>query len=185
MLHVITSNPVNIKHLKQYANNFILVHTQPRVFIPSMNLPSYQFNIYHEEGMNLEEYEEYQSDNQFQYNFLEGVQPSTIIDSIAEAILNQDIHAKALDPDDDSEEHMIAFACDYQWNQSAVKRFNSWMKNKQSEIRAVNLFTVLKVPNMKKLSEYISSALSTNYVYAEDPIAFGYAVFRVLNGMVR
>lgn len=184
MLHVITSNPIAIKHLKQYANNFILVHTTSRLFIPSMNLPGYQLDIYHQDGMGLEEYEDYEDDSQFRYNFIPGIQPVTIIESIAEQILAEDQKARMLDSTN-PEEHMIAFVCDYEWNQSAVKCFNRYMREHESDITAVNLYTVLKVPSKAKLTEYVKMALSTEYVYPDDPVAFGYAVYRVLDGMVR
>lgn len=185
MLHVITSNPVDIKHLKQYANNFILVHTYAKIAIPSVNFATYFMDCYHQEGMDLSEYEDYEDDSQFRYSFEDAIQPGPAIETIAEKILNEDLAAKADTPDDNPEEHMVAFACDYRWNQSAVKRFNSWMREHNSEITAVNLFTVLKVPSMKKLAEYIKMALSTEFVYPDDPVAFGYAVYQTLNGMVR
>ena len=185
MLHVITSNPVDIKHLKQYANNFILVHTYAKIVIPSMTMANYFLDVYHEEGMDLSDYDDYSDDGQFRYSFHDAIQPGPAIETIAEKILTEDRVANAGDQNDNPEEHMVAFACDYRWNQSAVKKFNSWMREHDSEITAVNLYSVLKAPSSDKLVEYIKMALSTEYVYPEDPIAFGYAVYQVLNGMVR
>lgn len=185
MLHVITSNPIDIKHMKQYANNFVFTHTYSRLTIPSMNNSEFVFDVYHQEGMGLDEYEDYKSGNGFCYNFIEGIQPITIVESIAESIHGMELKAKAEDPDDNPEEHMVAFACGYQWNQSAVKVFNRWMKEHDSEITAVNLYQVLKAPSRDKLVEYVKMALSTEYVYPDDPVAFGYAVYQTLNGMVR
>ena len=184
MLHVITSNPVDIKHLKQYANNFILVHTCSRLFMPSVNIVGYYFDIYHQEGMDLTEYEDYEDDSQFHYEFSDGIQPGPIIETIAQKIYEEDQKAKAED-NTNPEEHMVAFACDYQWNQSAVKRFNQWMRERNCDITAVNIYTVLKAPSKERLADYVKMALSTEFIYLEDPVAFGYAVYRVLNGMVR
>ena len=185
MLRVITSNPVDIRHLKQYASNFVLVHTYEKLVVPSVNLATQFLDVYHEQGLDLAEYEDYEDDSRFRYSFMEAVQPGPAIESIAEVILTEDRLANADTPEDNPEEHMVAFACDYRWNQSAVKRFNSWMKEHYSEITAVNLYTVLKVPSKEKLAEYIKMALSTEFVYPDDPIAFGYAVYQTLNGMVR
>ena len=184
MLHVITSNPVDIKHLKQYASNFILVHTYAKLSIPSVNLATYHMDVYHEEGMELDEYDEYEDDGQFRYTFQSVIQPGPGIDTIAEKILNEDLVANA-NTGDNREEHMVAFACDYRWNQSAVKRFNAWMRENHADIQAVNLYNVLKAPSKEKLVEYMKMALSTEYIYPDDPIAFGYAVYQTLSGMVR
>lgn len=184
MLHVITSNVTGIKHLNGYVQNFILVDTTTRLSIPSVNDSYFQFDIYHEDGMDLESLEDYVDDSSFRYNLLTGIQPGPIIETMAEKILTEDQEAKAKDPTNPPE-MMIAFACDYDWNQSAVKRFNGYMKEHLSELRAVNLFTVLKVPSSEKLAEYVRMALSTEFVYPEDPVSYGYAVYQTLSGLVR
>ena len=64
MIHIVTSNPVAVKSLKDYNDNFIICHLQEKMLLPFANATmGFYFKVYHQDGMILDDFDEYEIGN--------------------------------------------------------------------------------------------------------------------------
>jgi len=175
MIHVITSNPLDIRSIKFYADDFVICDTYQKT-MPPMMVPVYQIDVYYHEDLDPVIFEDYEDEPDIRYMF----KP---VPSIIHAL--EDI-AEKLEPtekqSEDTDEHMLAVACGYDWNQQICKRLNLSLKDAESKTRALNIYTAMKMTSQDKLVQFIKSVLGSENVFPDDPIAFGYALHVSLNG---
>ena len=183
MLHVITSNPVRVRNFSDYVDNFVLCHGT-RKLIPPRTEPLEVLKIYHQDGMDLDEYDDYLDDVSMELEFIPVQSIPKALDLMAEDIANQEKQSRIQSEEDreQPEEFMVAVACDYGWNARATDFLTRAIRKRGQETVPINVYRLLHVPSMGKLATLVKGQLGSDYVYPEDPIAFGYALGRVLDG---
>ena len=104
---------------------------------------------------------------------------------ICEVIHDQEILIQSKD-EDNKEELLLTSCCDYNWNKQVVKYVNTQLGDydDQTETTCINLYQYLKVPGMTAMVRMLKNILGTDFIYPEDPVAFGYAVYRILGGRI-
>lgn len=186
MIHIVTSNPVAVKSLKDYNDNFIICHLQEKVLLPFANAAmGFLFKIYHQDGMDLEEFNEYENEANYKYEFIPVRSINDALQAIArDVVASEQAAQKEADKlGDTQEEVMLATVCGYSWNKHAISRLNSEIRKLHGETACLDLYTYLRAPNIERLAQIVKNQLQSEFVYPEDPIAFSYALMRTLNGV--
>ena len=84
MIHIVTSNPVAVKSLKDYNDNFIICHLQEKMLLPFANATmGFYFKVYHQDGMILDDFDEYENEGNYRYDFIPVRSISEALQSIA------------------------------------------------------------------------------------------------------
>lgn len=182
MIYLLTSNAIPITSIKSYNDNFIfsLLHSEiSRVHKNRTNI--YQFDIFIQDGMDTEDFET--SEEMVNIDIHEQPTITSSLDQIAETLAAAEERQNARD-EDLREEITIAVACQYDWNQQIVKYLNSALAEIGSNLVAINLYRELHIPSMDRLTNSLKTALSTEFIYPDDPVAFGYALLTALGGML-
>lgn len=185
MINIITSNPTDIKSIHGYHDNFIIVHLSEATLIPmSMDTVGYNFHVYHQDRMDLSEYDEYQSSSNMRFQFHPVRNIIEALDKIIENIVQAEERARteAQRFNENQEEIMIASVCDMSWNKQGMKYIDSELAQRNCESSCLNLYQYLRVGSIERLAEILKARLRSDFVYPEDPVAFSYAIMRVLNG---
>lgn len=185
MLHTITSNPVNVRRLTDYHDNFVIVHLTDKVMAPLANgATGLMFKIYHQDGMGIEEYDEYEDTADKKFKFIPVRSITDALDMIADDLIEaenaNDKRAKELGIPPD--EIMVACVCGRAWTGKAAKYLNNDIKEDTSEIRVLDMYQYFKATSEEKMVQFVKTALQTEFVYPEDPIAYAYSLHRVLGG---
>ena len=184
MIHLITSNQIPIKDIKQNADNFCFVKT--KIMISKVEIYEktiFDFKIFYHDGMDMTEWENiYQSSPLPTARLMYDFEPSPAIiaalDSIADEILQSYEIFKANDPSD--EDFMIGVACYSKWNQQIVSYLDK--KFRGTDLSCFNLYRSLHITKTTELANIVKNVLQINYVYSEDPIAFAYAIYKAFFG---
>ena len=190
MLHVITSNPLKLGSIHRNNNNFIVVHTYTKIIIPRVATSiGYGIDIYHQDGMSLEEFDDYHSDDGIVYDFIPVAAITQALDMISDVITRDETQRqernKNLEQDDDPpDESMVAVSCDQSWNKQASRYINQILSSNGIELSAIDLYSTLKIVSQNRLTEYLKKSLGTEFIYPEDPVSYGYAIHRVLGGIM-
>lgn len=190
MLHVVTSNPISVKSIHRPVDNFIVAHVFPKLIIPRVATSmGHGITIYHQDGMSMDEYEDYVNDSDIVYEFVPVNSITDALDRIADVVSEEENRREEADrnrseDDDVQDESMLAFVCDASWNRSATRYVNERLTDAGVELQAIDLYSTLRIPSREKLADYIKVSLGSSFVYPEDPVAFGYAVHRVLGGIM-
>ena len=184
MIHVITSS-INDKSIHDEKNDFILVKTELRPFIARWNEEYYQFDLYYKDDMELDSSKEYTGSNNLQYGF----HPVSTVAQALEQII-KDIHNYYIRTNIDNEESMTVIACDYNLNRQITNYINSIPDTNQNmlfnnEIGCNDIYRTLKLPSKEHLTKYLKSSLNSEFIYPDDPVSYGYAIHKVLEGSVR
>ena len=190
MLHVITSNPLKLGSIHRNNNNFIVVHTYTKIIIPRVATSiGYGIDIYHQDGMSLEEFDDYHSDDGIVYDFIPVAAITQALDMISDVITRDETQRQErnrnLEQDDDPpDESMVAVSCDQSWNKQASRYINQILSSNGIELSAIDLYSTLKIVSQNRLTEYLKKSLGTEFIYPEDPVSYGYAIHRVLGGIM-
>lgn len=186
MINIITSNPTTIKNIQDYTDNFIVVHLMECTMISlSVQTSGYKFNIYHQDGMDLSEYEEYQNSSNLRFEFIPVRTISEALDKIIETIVQDEEQARteAEKFNENQEELMVASVVDMSWNKLGINYINNGLAQHDCESSCLNLYQYLRVGSIQSLVNILKGRLQSDFVYPEDPVAFSYAIMRVLNGV--
>lgn len=185
MLHTITANDIPVKNLQSYYDNFVIVHLTDQLIIPSANgATRLYFKVYHQDGMELEEYDEYEDTQEMRFEFIpvnsivEAL--GRIADDLIEAEDQNDAYAEEHDIEKD--QIMVACVCGRSWNSKVVRYINQDIAEDTSEIQVTDMYKYFKMPSEEKMVQLVKTALNSEFVYPDDPIAYAYALHRVLGG---
>lgn len=180
-LYVITSNAIPIDSIKKYNNNYLLSLLHSGILIPSAKKEKiYYYDIFQQ--VTDDEVED-TSSNQFDFNFIERPDITEALKLIARYLAQEEKGQLELD-EDFQEEMIVIAACPFSWNQQLVKYLNEQLIELGSEVRCLNIFTHYKLPSMDRLAEALKVSLNTNFIYPDDPVAFGYALYQAIGGML-
>jgi len=186
MIHIVTSNPLNIKSLSDYNDNFIICHLQEKILLPFANAAmGYYFKVYHQDGMIPDEMDDYQNEANYKYDFIPVRSIPEALKLIAQDVVSseQSTQKEADDTGNTREEVTLVTACGYKWNKQVVQKLNFAINRADGETTCLDLYTYLRAPSLEKLGEIVKNNLQSQFVYPEDPIAFSYALMRMLNGV--
>lgn len=192
MLNIVTCNPIRVKNLLDYHQNFILVHTMesPPVIPFARSSESLTFDVYHDYGMDLSSLDEYQDTNDTKFNFHEVNGITTGLDMITEKLVqllgDSEEHGDNEDEDEDRpDESMVAVCCGYGWNPQVVRYLSSHMGSIRDVAKPIDLYRILHIPSEEKLKDYLGMSLGSRFIYMDDPVALGYAIYRTISGTFR
>ena len=189
MIHVITTNPCMPKNIQDYGENFVICHLKQRRMLPFNNgALGYDFNIYHADGMDMDEFSEYLDEANFKYNFIPTDGITTALDRIVESVVDEEVELE-LDAEDDADDRPdnITFAVsanNIRANRQICTYMNRMLKEQESEIKCLDLYYYLKMAKISQIEELVKMHLQTEFVYPEDPVAFGYCLSQILNGVM-
>ena len=179
---IITSNPVRIRdNIHDYVDNFEIVCIRER---PLLSMKEdrmvYQCDVWYQDGMDIEEEV---SDQEFQFYYHPTDMITTVLDDIAGTIAVYQEHNLSQD-EDDQEELNVIVVCEKQWNKEAVRYLKRALVDRLEDIEdypnVLDLYQYLKITNKDSLTNILMQTLNTKFVYPDDPVAFGYAIYETL-----
>ncbi|MCM1230279.1 MAG: hypothetical protein NC489_09100 [Ruminococcus flavefaciens] len=188
MIHVVTTNPIDISSIHEYANNFIICHVYQKVMLPLADgSMGYHFKIYHQDGMDLCEYDEYENQPNFKYEFIPVATITEALDHIVEDVYNSEVDLELDAEDDDSSpDQLILSVCGSTMKLTYMmcKYMNNQFKEEESESTALNLYKYLRMVKLSQIADSMKMQLGTDMVYEEDPVAFSYVLSQLMNGVM-
>ena len=182
MIYILTANSVPMKSIKDYNDNFVfsLLHTENSK-IHKAKKTFYQYDIFLQDGMDTEGYDI--SGDMINCDIHEHPEITSSLDHIVEILLAAE-ERQAMRDEDLQEEITLMVCCDYQWTQTYVKELNERFAEAESELTALNIYRELHIASKDRLTTMLKTALNTEFIYPDDPIAFGYALVTALGGLL-
>lgn len=182
MLYVITSNDVPIKSVHEYtgAYQLSLLHQYPSAVMKKGKMISV-YDIFVQDESSLED--GLDSSHLVEIDIHESPSIFSSLEEIAAILRAAEIEEFEKDEDIRSEIRVVC-ACKYQWNREITRQLQEFLGNQDSEIIPLNLFTELHIPSMDRLVNTLKTALNTQFIYPDDPIAFGFALYQALGGLL-
>lgn len=185
MLHIITSNAVPVKNIKEYNDNFVICH----LFQKEMNAPfsrmkmKYDFHVFHQDEMEFDQ-EEYMNSADMEFHFNPEPDITESLKAIIQTIdsYNEKYNGKDGEDEDNPEEFQVIVACNKQWNKQVVKYLRQRFHDKGLDITPLDIYEYFGIVNIDKLKNMIQSALGSEFVYPEDPVSFSYALYMTFAG---
>lgn len=108
---------------------------------------------------------------------------TTVLDDIAGTIAMYQEYNLSQD-EDKQEELNVIVVCEKQWNKEAVRYLKQALVDRIEDIEdypnVLDLYQYLKITNKDDLANILVQTLNTKFVYPEDPVAFGYAIYETL-----
>lgn len=189
MIHVITSNHIPVKSIRQYNDNFILCHHHTEaVPLPfSKTKMKHIFQIYHQDGVDAGE-EDYKNTIDLNYSFFPVPIITECLNMILQSIMGfyaaEKMRVENSDDSEDSEEETVVIvACNPEWNRQVVKYLNDGFKSRKIPVECLDIYRHFSIVNTDKLTAMVKNILGSEFVYADEPISFSYALDRALIGM--
>ena len=183
MIYLLTSNILPIRSIREYNDNFIisLLHVVP--FAPLTNgKMKYVYDIFHQSEMEMDDQYTNQTDIEFHLHPVATIEEALV--SISQQIKGTEEMIQSRD-EDSQEELVFGVCCDYAWNGQVVKYLNNLFGEMDNcEIQCLNLYTYLKIPSVEAMSRTLKNSLGTEFVYPEEPVAFGYALHTAIGGLL-
>ena len=184
MLHIITSNIIPVKNIKDYNDNFILVHLFQKEVPGPYSIPrmKFDFHIFHQDEMELEQ-DEYLNTSDMEFHFNPEGDITQSLDQIVQTLDTWNEKYNGNDDTDQSnpEEFQIVVACDKSWNKQVVKYLKQKFHDTGLDMEPLDLFKFFGIVEYDKLKEMLKSNLGTEFIYPEEPISFSYALFKTFD----
>lgn len=183
MIFLLTSNKLPIKSILDYNDGFILCLLHSTPFIPLSNSKKkYIFDIFFQEGMDVAD--DYDSQDDMEFNFHSSATMEEALTNIGEIIYNQENLMKSRD-EDNQEELVFSSCCDYSWNEQVVQYLNRYLSDQDdSETTCLNLYRFLKIPSVDAMVRTLKHSLGTEFIYSDEPVAFGFAIHKLMGGSI-
>ena len=181
MINIVTSNIIPIKSIYNYNDNFIIchLHTVTHPFPYSVPKLKYLFDIYHQDEMIMDDSDSYASDEDMEYRYHPVASITEALNQIAEDVIQ--FESDELEKDEDLQQEItLAVSCDYPWNKQVIKYLNNQFTDHDSDLTCLDIYNYMKIGSIERLGTTLKSMLGTNYIYPEDPIAFGYAIYQAV-----
>lgn len=188
MIHVITTNPIYMDKIHDYIENFIICHLYQKPMLPLADRSlGYYFRIYHQDGMDLSDYEEYLDEPNFKYEFIPVPTVTTALDQIVQDLCDSEVDLELDAEDSDySPDELIFAVCgpSLDMTYKLCKYLNRMLQEEESEITPMNLYKYLHMTKIEQIAESMKMQLGTDMVYQDDPIAFSYVLNQLMNGVI-
>lgn len=188
MIHLVTTNPIAISNIHEYVDNFVICHLfqEPMLPLADMSL-GYHFKIYHQDGMDLSEYEEYLDEPNFKYEFIPVATLTEALDHIIQDVCDSEIDSELDAEESDSSPDQLTLAvCGFNLRLTYLvcKYLNRGLKEEESEMDTLNLYKYLQMTKLSKIADSMKMQLGTDMIYEEDPVAFSFVLNQLINGVV-
>lgn len=183
MIHVITSNDMQIKSINKYADNFVIVHMFTKeLYVGIKPITKFIFNVYHKDGFELDDIEDitgsdYVTSSQYEYNFIPVAGITPALDNISETIINN-----YPEDEDDANDMHVALATRNPYSGQIRKYLNEIFTEHELDIQVLDMLRYMGMVNLDRLTNSIKTILSTDFVYQDDPISYSYSVYLALMG---
>lgn len=192
MFHVITSNGIPIRSIRDYIENFVLVHMYTtELKFGRKPITKFIFDIYHYDGLDENELQPegcvYTSSTEYEYNFIPvaGILPA--LDMITATVLR--FTQSSLDGNDsvplsgtNDTTDTVAIAVPYEYSNQIRKYLDDQFVDHSSDIEALDMLRYMKFVKLDRLSASLKTLLNTEFVYQDEPISFAYSVYLGLIG---
>lgn len=193
MIDFITTNSISdiFRSVHDDLDNFMVCHLyQTDLNVTSQRTLINRFNVYYKDGMDIEEtMEAYASDRKNKFRFVPVAYISEALDKISNNIANR-INASIDDEydsdmdEDDSDELDVQIFCVME--AEMARRFCSYLnkrfRDNETECEAVSLLQYTKMTKLEDLRSTLCAVFNTDFIYAEDPIQFGYVCRQYVEG---
>lgn len=181
MLYVITSNDVPIRSVHDYTGGYelSLLHQFSSPVMPGKMISSY--DLFMQDETSLED--GLDSSHLIDIEVHESPSIFSSLEEISELLRAAELSEEEKDEDIRSEIRVVC-ACKYQWNKEITRQLGSYLGDRDSEIIPINLFTEFHIPSMDRLANTLKTTLNTTFIYPDDPISFGYALYQALGGLL-
>lgn len=188
MIHVITTNPMYMSTIHENIENFIICHLYQKLMLPlSDGSMGYYFRIYHQDGMDLSEYDEYLNEPNMEYEFIPVPTVTTALDMITQTLCDSEVDLE-LDAEEteDRPDEMIVCTCGSSLDMTykICKYLNRSLQEEESDIQTLNLFTHMHMTKIEQIANSMKMRLDTEMIYEDDPVAFSYVLYQLMNGVV-
>ena len=187
-LHTITSNRLDLHSVKEDVENFIIVHSYDLPILV-LNHPSTRqyYDVYVKAGMDDEEFSEYDSSNDMEFNVIECRMFQEALDMIGQKIIEitQSLEESPyLDFED--EDTMIAVISDQNFSKLVCSYMNKLFRSSDADLETslecFNFYQHLKTTSFDSMVNFFKGTLGLDMVYPDDPIAFAFVCKTALNG---
>ena len=179
MTHIITASPLSAGNIREYSDNFIVTHLYTGHVAP-LAQPSVLMSVYHQPEMELDydSYDQLNSDT-FKVTFNSTAAVTQALDSIAERILS--IESSEKEKDEDLQNDLTITVCaQYVNNRQIVRYLDDYFADHESSLSCLDLYRYMHVANIDRIADTLKKMLNTEFIYPDDPITFGYALYNVL-----
>ena len=189
MIHVITSNPITVKSIYDYTQNFIICDCSETSYPPYQEL-GYKVEIYYADGMDTSDFDQYVDENLIRYTQIPIVSIQSAADEIANKLI-QEVSAASGTKDvrtggaPAAENTQLVVACSYQWNHKLVRYIEDKLAAAKVDVDILDIYRYMKFPSDEKLSTYVKAALGTEFIYPDDPVQYSYALMLVVGGVIK
>ena len=186
MLHVVTTNGISLNNIHEYVDNFILCHLCQKLLLPLADQSmGYHFKIYHQDGMDLTEFEEYLNEPNFKYEFIPVATVTEALEQISDDVCDSEVDLE-LDGEDSEQEPDELTLCVCAQYLSLTNKICTYLDTKlresESEVKTLNLYKYLTCVKIEDIGNSAKMQLGINQVYTDDPVAFSYVLLRMMNG---
>lgn len=184
MVHILTSNAVPIRSIREYNDNFLICHlSTSKIVVFNPPKTCYNFHLYHQEEYDISTEGEYENTDDMKFLSYPVVGITEALDRIASSIIHE---VESIPPqageDDIPDEHIIAVACGYNWTPQVVKYLNTRFAEAECDLKCLNLYQYMKVVDIQKMANIVKQSLGSEFVYPEDPIAFSFSIHKAMMG---
>ena len=174
MIHVITTNEIDINSIHDYVDNFVIVHLQAQdIYAGVKPITKYIFDVYHKDGMKFDD-DEYESSSTFVYNFhpMQGIVPT--LNAISSTVESA--------PENDYDDTHVALATTHVLSPKFRKYLDEKFTEDEVDVKVLDLLQYMHMPRLEYLTRSVKSILNSEFVYQDDPIAYSYAVYMAIIG---
>lgn len=187
MIHILTTNPMDMRTIHENIENFVLCHVYQKPMLPYADKSmGYVFKVYHQDGMDLSEYDEYLNEPNFSYEFIPVPAVTVALESIMKDICDSEIDLELDGEDNDcSPDELIFAVCGSSSKLTSMicKYLNTQFQENDSEVVTMNLYKYMHRTKIDQIADIMKMQLNTTMVYEEDPVAFSFVLFQLINGM--
>lgn len=182
MIFIVTSNLIDVSSIKDIQDGYVISLLRDSKNLVMVSNPTvYQYHLYSQGDMMLSDI--YQSDETLRFQFDTVSSFSEVIEEISRQIYEKE--KSELSKDEDVREDItVIVCCNYPWNRQMVRALNQELSDIGSDIECLDLYKYLKVGSMDRMVQGLKGMLNTDHVYPDDPVAFSYALYQVVGGII-
>ena len=188
MINIITANSQDVRSIRDYNDNFIISHLIETTNPPfNTNVICYHFDVYYQDGISLADYTDYTDTPEITYRFIPVASITEALDRIAVKLIDAEDEAaeRAEDDEDTQEDLLVAVVCNVKWNYQVVRYLNGRINESGNDTSCLDLYRHFKIVRQERLVDILKEHLHTQFIYPEDPLAYGYALFQLISGVLQ
>ena len=178
MVVILTADQLPVKSIQEYADNFLIAFTTEKLS-PVLNntwVPYYE--LYCQEGSE----EEIPDDPKIIIKYNSAVNITDAAEKVAIRLAEIDSSITAYNDQYESNELLQVFVCcPYDWNNQFTNALNAALRENDHDLEVTDLYRYLHVVRVDRIVQSLKQILSTDFIYPEDAMAFGYALHAAIS----